>query len=72
MKQILFYLLLVFQAVVILLIAMQHYLIDDYGKTIKLLTDRSSSYEYYDDYSDTTYIDYEINNISEEIWEMRV
>ena len=71
MKRVLFYTLLIFQAAVILLIAIQHHLIDDYGETIKLLRETSvaNSHYYYND-SDYIYIDYEINTISQDIWEI--
>ncbi|WP_405103254.1 hypothetical protein [Oceanobacillus sp. FSL H7-0719] len=40
MKRILFYVLLFVQAAVLLLLAVQHMLIDDYGTKIRLLQDR--------------------------------
>ena len=71
MKRILFYTLLIFQAAVILLIAVQHYLINDYGETVKLLREKdSNSANYYYDDSDYVNIEYEINTISQDIWEI--
>lgn len=71
MKRILFYSLLLVQAIVILLIFVQHNLIGVYGTEIKLLRDGAyTSTQSYDNQYDTIYIDYEINSLSDEIWEI--
>lgn len=67
MKRILFYLLLVIQVVVISFVAIQYALIDDYGKTVKVLQENSEPDTYYDQ-ADELYLDYEINELSDEEW----
>ncbi len=69
MKRILFYCVLFIQAAVILLVAVQHMLIADYGKEIKLLQDVPTITHYYEE-PNYLYIDYEMNTIPDEIWEI--
>lgn len=69
MKRILYYCVLFIQATVILLLAVQHMLIDDYGKEIKLLQDKSIHTDNYVE-PNYLYIDYEINTISNEVWDI--
>lgn len=69
MKRLLFILLMIIQAAALLLIPIQYEFIDDYGETIRLLTEKHYYDEYYTD-QDYLYIDYEINRISDEIWEI--
>lgn len=67
MKRVLFYSLLTVQSVILVILGIQYYLIDDYGTEITLLKD-----EYMDrmPYSDHVYVDYEINFISKDNWEV--
>lgn len=67
MKRILFYVLLFVQAAVLLLLAVQHMLIDDYGTKIRLLQDRQLQTYHYQE-GNSLFIDYEINEIPEEVW----
>lgn len=67
MKRILFYLLLVFQVAVISFVAIQYKLIDDYGKEVNILKEKSEPDSYYYP-EDGLHLDYEINDLSDEKW----
>lgn len=67
MKRILFYLLLVLQVAVISLIAIQYKLIDNYGKEVNILKEKSEPDTYYYP-EDELYLDYEISDLSDEEW----
>mgnify|MGYP001499111811 CR=1 FL=1 len=69
MKQKMFVFLLIFQAIIICLVPLQHYLIDDFGETI-VLQARKSPDMYYSSNKDFLYIDYDINEIPEENWDI--
>lgn len=66
MKRILFYSLLVVQAVVLLLLGSQNYLTKAYGEEVELLIKNQG----YDMYQGTTYVDYKINILTKDIWEI--
>lgn len=66
MKRILFYSLLVAQAVVLLLLGSQNYLTNAYGEEVELLLENQG----YDTYQGMTYVDYEINTLTKDIWEI--
>lgn len=69
MKRILYYSLLAFQAAVILLITVQHALINVYGTEIKLLEEDSIQTDNYYQ-PNYQYLEYEINRIDDEIWDI--
>lgn len=68
MRRVWFYTLLILQAGVLLGIGVQYYLIGNVGKPISLLTDYASSASFYP--SDHNYIEYEINEIPQDIWKV--
>lgn len=71
MKRFLFYLLLLLQIAILFLLGVQYYFIDDYGRTVQLLSKHEEMTDTYGSYNQhMTYIDYEINFIAEDAWEI--
>lgn len=66
MRRSIFYGLMVFQAIVLLLVAVQFNFVEDYGKTVSLLSEESMDGNYYA--TDMHFLDLEINHLSETIW----
>ncbi|MHA6251669.1 GDYXXLXY domain-containing protein [Oceanobacillus sp. CAU 1775] len=69
MKRITLYSLLIVQAIVLLLLGSQHYLTDSYGQEVKLEV-RPQDYAKYNEYPGSLYIDYKINTLSSDVWEI--
>lgn len=70
MKRILFYSALLLQIGIIVVLIIQSSMIDEYGKSIKLLTEKQEYYYPYDTSMDQTmFVSYEINNIPKQKWE---
>lgn len=68
MRHLMFYILLIIQAVILVGLAWQYYLVDSYGETVKLTVDRPISG--YIEYEDMTYIYFDINKISKDQWDI--
>lgn len=59
------------QIAVLFLLGVQYYFIDDYGRTVQLLSKHEEMTDTYGSYNQhTAYIDYEINFIAEDAWEI--
>lgn len=67
MKNKMFYLLVLGQVVLLLILAGQYYLIDSYGATFKIYLDDSQDYSFLGNDRDV-YVDYEIREIPQEKW----
>lgn len=69
MKRYLFYFVLLIQVLLIILLVVQNGLIDRYGKTVKLITEKN---DYIDNsfYEEDFYTEYEINKISKDQWKL--
>lgn len=70
-RRILFYVLLAVQIGVISILSWQYFLIDHYGETIKLVTDRENYLSYQSgDFQGDIFLTYEINTIDHQLWEV--